>query len=311
MKLAPSSNLLKIAFPLLALGCSAEASSPAPKDYEPGNNNGGKGGSLNTSGSGNVLPTGGNPNQGTGGTGNQGTAGTSTGTAGTSTGTAGTSTGTGGGGALAACPSPPAAGAIADVLIDDLEDKDNGVAKVGNRTGFWYTYLDAYGSMITPAPDATGVAPLKPGATDCHGGMACVLVSGTTALADEVAMKYPYAGVGFDFSNAKKPCVYNGTAYTGIKLWARGDVPIRVKINTSGTADAGGGGTCATNCNDGYGMDFVLTPTWAELDMPFASLAQEGWGTVVTFDKAALLSVQIQIPAGQTFSAAFDDITFY
>lgn len=309
MKLAPSSNLLKIAFPLLALGCSAEASSPAPKDYEPGNNNGGKGGSLSMSGSGNVLPTGGNPNQGTGGTGNQGTAGTSTGTAGTSTGTAGT--GTGGGGALAACPSPPAAGAIADTLIDDLEDKDNGVAKVGNRSGFWYTYLDAYGSMITPAPDATGVAPLKPGSTDCHGGMACVLVSGTTAMADEVAMKYPYAGVGFDFSNAKKPCVYNGTAYTGIKLWARGDVPIRVKINTSGTADAGGGGTCATNCNDGYGMDFVLTPTWAELDMPFASLAQEGWGTVVTFDKAALLSVQIQIPAGQTFSAAFDDITFY
>lgn len=64
-------------------------------------------------------------------------------------------------------------------------------------------------------------------------------------------------------------------------------------------------------CNDGYGLDAVLTPTWTQIDLPFASLAQEGWGTVVTFDKAALLSVQIQIPAGQTFSAAFDDFTFY
>ena len=46
--------------------------------------------------------------------------------------------------------------------------------------------------------------------------MGCIIVSGTTAAADETAMKYPYAGVGFDFSNAKKPCVYNGSAYTGV-----------------------------------------------------------------------------------------------
>ncbi len=300
---------------LLALGaCSAEASTPAPHSSGT-NSNGNHAGSLNTSGSTGQNNTGNPPNNGTGGASSSGTAGSSsTPTAGSSsTGTAGTApVGTGGGGALAACPSPPAAGAIADTLIDDLEDKDNGVAKVGGRSGFWYTYLDTYGSMITPTPDKTGAAPLKPGATDCHGGTACVLVSGTTSAADEVAMKYPYAGVGFDFSNAKKPCIYNGSAYTGIKFWALGDQQIRVKVNTAGTADAAGGGTCATGCSNGHGLDVVLTPAWAEVNLPFASLMQDpSWGTQVAFDKSTLLSLQIQFPSGVTFSAALDDFTFY
>lgn len=308
MTRAPSSsNLFALALSLLAVGaCSAEASSPASKN--PSNQN-----KAGSGGSG----TGGMPN--TGGTGGTGTMTPTAGT-GTMTPTAGSSgsatggTGTGGGGSLTTCPAPPAAGAIADLLIDDMEDNDNGVAKVGGRSGFWYTFLDAYGSTIIPAPDKTGAAPLKPGMTDCHGGTACMIVSGTTAMADETAVPpvYPYAGIGFDFSNAKMPCVYNGTAYTGIKFWARGDVPIRVKVNTTGTADAGGGGTCTLECNNAHGLDVVLSPTWAEVDLPFATIAQEvGWGTVAAFDKAALLSVQIQIPAGQAYNAAFDDFTFY
>jgi hypothetical protein len=308
MTRAPSSsNLFGLALILLAVGaCSAEASSPPSKnpnnENKAGSGGSGTGGLPNTAGSGgtgNMTPTGGTGNMTpTGGASGSGTGGM----------------GTGGGGALTACPSPPAAGALADVLIDDMEDNDNGVAKVGSRSGFWYTFLDAYGSTIIPAPDKTGTAPLKPGMTDCHGGTACMIVSGTTAPADETAVPpvYPYAGIGFDFSNAKKPCVYNGTAYTGIKFWARGDVPIRVKVNTSGTADAGGGGTCTLECNNAHGLDVVLSPTWAEVDLPFATIAQEaGWGTVVAFDKASLLSVQIQIPAGQIYNAAFDDFTFY
>ena len=312
----PLSSTLVIGFAVSLVvvgGCVAQASSPAPDDSgHTGSNKAGSSG-LNVGGSSSQGTTGGSSNPGsTAGSSNSTTGGASTGTAGSSTGTAGTPAGTGGGGALAACPMPPAAGAIADVLIDDLEDKDNGVAKVGGRSGFWYTYLDTFGSMITPAPDKTGVAPLKPGMTDCHGGTACVLISGTTSAADEVAMKYPYAGVGFDFSNAKKPCVDNGSAYTGIKFWARGDAQIRVKVNTSGTADAAGGGTCAAECSNGHGLDVVLSPTWAQVDLPFASLMQDPtWGTQVAFDKAALLSLQIQFPSGVTFSAALDDFTFY
>ncbi|HVY27309.1 MAG TPA: hypothetical protein VHB79_12205 [Polyangiaceae bacterium] len=299
------------------LACSAEASEP------PVNGNGNH--SSNTGGTGSggtlsIVPSGGSSAVGSSGSattaaGQSTTAGGSspTGTAGT--GTAGTApAGTGGqmGGALSACPSPPAAGAIGDTLIDDLEDKDNGVAKVGGRSGFWYTYVDALGSTITPKPDSTGAAPLLPGTTNCHGGMACIIVSGTTGAADTEAMKYPYAGVGFDFSNAKKPCVYNGSAYSGIKFWARGDVEITIKVNISATADAAGGGTCTTGCSNGHGLKVVLTPDWAQVDVPFATIMQDPtWGTQVPFDKASLLSFQVQFPSGGPFNAALDDLTFY
>jgi hypothetical protein len=156
-----------------------------------------------------------------------------------------------------------------------------------------------------------------PGATMCHGGMKCVLISGVTAAADEVAKKYPYAGVGFDFSNAKKPCVYNGGAYTGIKFWARGDVPITIKLNTTATATPDGGGTCTGDgCNGGYspaGADVVLTAAWQEITIPFATAAGPAWAIASTIPvaKASLLSLQVQVPPGQTYSIALDDFTFY
>ena len=305
-------------YSLATLACSAEASSPPPQQGSTQNHSGnGSGGSgtLGTAGT-TTLPTAGTTAMGPqGGSSSVGTAGT------TAVGTAGTTTtGTGGmmGGALAACPAPPAAGAVADKLIDDLEDGDNAVSKVGNRSGFWYTYLDALGSTITPKPDPAGASPLKPGATNCHSASkACVMISGTTAMADETAMKYPYAGVGFDFSNAKKPCVYNASAYTGIKFWARGDVPITIKLNTTATAMADGGGTCTgTMCNGGFspaGVDVVLTTDWKEIDINFATAAPPTWAAALAMhpDKANLVSLQVQIPPGQTYSIALDDFTFY
>lgn len=301
------------------LACSAEAS-------EPPSTPGGTAGTTAAGGSGagtagtSTLPLAGSTSTGTAGSG-VGTGGTGSGTAGT-TSTAGAGAGTGGtgaggGGALTTCPSPPAAGAIADLLIDDLEDGDNGVSKVGNRTGYWYTYLDALGSTITPMPDATGAAPLVPGTTNCHGASTkCVIITGMTAAADEVAMKYPYAGVGFDFSNAKKPCVYNASAYTGIKFWARGDVALTIKLNTVQTATSDGGGTCTgAMCNGGFspaGADVILDTEWTEISIPFATATGPTWALPGPPDKSQLLSLQFQVPPGQaSYTVAIDDITFY
>jgi len=307
-------------YALATLACSAEASQPPPQEGANNESVGGKGNGA--AGSGTALPSAGTTtNLPSAGTTANGTGGTpATGAAGTAaTGTAGTGTATGGqsGGALTTCPVPPAAGTATELLIDDLEDGDNGVSKVGGRSGYWYTYLDALGSTIVPKPDPAGASPLVPGSTMCHGGMKCVLISGTTAMADETEMKYPYAGVGFDFSNAKKPCVYNGGAYTGIKFWARGDVPITIKLNTAATATPDGGGTCSGDgCNGGYspmGADVVLTPEWQEITIPFATAAGPAWAiaSTVPLAKASLLSLQVQIPAGQTYSIALDDFTFY
>jgi len=319
MNALPSTKWLALGlgtYALAALACSAEASSPPPSS-----GNQPPAGTAGTT----AVGTGGSTAVGTAGTTAVGTAGTTAvGTAGTTAvGTAGTAAGGMSGGALATCPVPPAAGAIADLLIDNLEPdaadaSGNALPHVGNRTGFWYTYGDALGSTIIPAPDPSGANPLKPGATNCHGAsMGCVLISGMTAMADELAMKYPYAGVGFDFSNAKKPCVYNASAYSGIKFWARGDVPITIKLNTTATATPDGGGTCTgTMCNGGFspaGVDVILTTEWQEIDINFAMAAPPTWAAELALhpDKANLLSVQVQIPPGQAYSVALDDFTFY
>jgi hypothetical protein len=299
-----------------ALACSAEASSPPPASGGSVSTGGTAATTAGTSG----LPLAGTQSVGQGGTG-VGTAGTTAvGTAGT---TAGGSTGAAGGGALAACPNPPAAGLATETKIDDLEPdpmdaSGNALPHIGGRSGFWYTYGDALGSTITPMPDPGGANPLKPGSTNCHGGsMGCVIITGTTAMADEENGKYPYAGVGFDFSNAKKPCVYNASAYSGIKFWARGDVPITIKLNTVATATADGGGSCTGDtCNGGFspmGVDVLLEPDWKEIDLNFAMAAPPSWAAALAMhpDKATVLSVQVQIPPGQTFNVALDDFTFY
>jgi hypothetical protein len=56
----------------------------------------------------------------------------------------------------------------------------------------------------------------------------------------------------------------------------------------------------------------VLTPDWTQIDVPFATIMQDPtWGTQVPFDKAALLSFQVQFPSGGAFNVALDDLTFY
>jgi hypothetical protein len=322
--LASNSKWLSLGLGIWAvLACSAEASGPTPQPQQPGN----QGGSSATAGSTGMLPIAGTVTGTGGSTGTSGSGTGGTGTSGSGTGTAGTGTagsGTAGGGTLAACPTPPAAGMATDLLIDDLEDMDNGIKRIGGRTVFWYAYDDAanaWGSTITPKPDKSGADPLKPGSTMCHGGTACILASGTTAMEDTTGAtpKYPYAGVGFDFSNAaKKPCVYNASAYKGIKFWARGDSAIRIKLNTTKNTKMEDGGTCIGDlCNGGYspaGVDVILTPTWQEIDIPFATAVAPSWAVDPTAphpDPAALLSLQVQIPSGQTFSIALDDFTFY
>jgi hypothetical protein len=312
---APSSNskCLALALGVLAIAaCSAEAS--APPTPPGGNNNAGTGtGGTGSNGTAGNLPLAGTTPGPVAGTTGNGTAGMATGTGGMATGTAGTG---GAPAALTACPTPNFSGTATDLLIDDVEDGDNLINKIGQRAGVWYTFLDTFGvSTITPAKGVT----LTPGTTDCHGASkGCVIISGVTDITDEVAMTYPFAGVGFDFVNATKSCPYDASAYTGVKFWARGDVQIRVKVNVATTTDAGGGGTCmpvttptAMGCNDAHGTSEILSPTWTEYTVPFATVTQEGWGVVGAMDKTTLLALQFQIPPGQTFNAAFDDITFY
>jgi hypothetical protein len=215
--------------------------------------------------------------------------------------------------ALGGCVA--AMGTIADLPIDDLEDVNNAIMMIGHRAGFWYTYNDGMG---TQTPTANKTIPFLPEA----GGHASMFAAHTVGTAFPM-----YAGMGFDLNNTVgKSCVYDASAYAGIKFWAKGNVAIKAMVKmpatTAATSDSG---TCLAKCEDHYYLKPAPTlgADWAQYTITFgsASFAQEGWGQVVpTFDKTQVIGVQFQVvatgipPAATTipaFDFSIDDVAFY
>jgi hypothetical protein len=217
------------------------------------------------------------------------------------TGTAG-ATGTVGG-------CPVAAGLATELSIDNLEDGDNVIQKLGSRVGYWYTYNDmsAGGTQL----------PLAPFTATAVGSTASPMFSAHTS---GMGFTVYGAGMGVNFNNpatATKPCPYNASVYSGIKFSAKGNVAIRAMVKILATTGASGGGTCtsATMCDDHYGLAVpTLTAAWTDQVITFAStttFAQEKWGTPATFDKTSLLGMQFQVAKGLPFEFWIDDVTFF
>jgi hypothetical protein len=55
----------------------------------------------------------------------------------------------------------------------------------------------------------------------------------------------------------------------------------------------------------------MLTTDWAVYQMPFASIAQDGFGPAVPFDKANIVAMQFQVLQNVAFDFSIDDVTFY
>jgi len=218
---------------------------------------------------------------------------------------------TGGAGAPTTSGCTAAVGAVADVLIDDLEDGDNTIKATGSRVGYWYTYNDGTATQV-PDPKV-----LFKGVTPGH-----MPTTGLSATTSGPAFTKYGAGMGFDFNNtASKSCAYDASAYTGIKFWAKANTGnmaamtlkamIKIPATTPTTAD---GGTCTGTCEDHFYLKPApaLTATWAQYTMPFATIAQDGFGTkVASFDKAHILAMQFQVAQNIAFNFSVDDITFY
>ena len=217
----------------------------------------------------------------------------------------------GGAGAPAAGNCKPAAGTLADLSIDDLEDGDNAIQTLGQRIGFWYAYNDGTATQI-PAPDPSGLIPFKPLAGG-HSAMFSAHTSGP-------AFTTWGAGIGFDFNNtAAKSCVYNASAYTGIKFWAKGNVAIKAMVKIPATTPStSNSGACTTTgmCEDHYFLQPkpMLTDTWTLYTIDFSSpttFGQEGWGAKASFDKSNIIAVQFQVGKDLPFDFSVDDLTFY
>jgi hypothetical protein len=159
---------------------------------------------------------------------------------------------------LAECPSG---------MLDDFEDGNSQIATNEGRSGYWYTYSDTVGTMVTPEDE------FVPSSGGANGSHKAARIFGKTGDRKNV-----WAGMAFPLTNPKGP--YDASKYKGFSFWAKkGEkstafVYVRVPdVNT--TPD---GGVCKDCFND-FATNVQLTNRWKKYTFSFDMLRQEpGWG---------------------------------
>ncbi|WP_437507858.1 hypothetical protein [Sorangium sp. So ce1099] len=194
-------------------------------------------------------------------------------------------------------------------LIDDMEDDDNAIADEGGRVGYWYVFHDETegGQQVPAAGDPFTMTHLDP----ARGQSTIAACSQGSGFEDWGA------GVGFDLnSSSGEKTAYDASGYTGIKFWAKvgptSATAAKVMISDQSTAPEGG--VCTTGCDDNWAKSLSLTEEWKEFTIPFAALAQGGWGDPAAtdaIDASKIYSIQFQFNAVPGFDLCIDDITFY
>ena len=112
-----------------------------------------------------------------------------------------------------------------------------------------------------------------------------------------------FAGTGFDTDDAAHTALLRAAfsksdslvGYRQLTFWAKGTVPIKVRVNvaTTATADVASGGTClpgdAGPCGDSYGSVQDISTQWAQAVVELSGLRQEGIGQPVTDPSGAVV----------------------
>jgi len=157
--------------------------------------------------------------------------------------------------------------------FDDLDDGD----PADYFGGFWYSYASgdpAYPdeTYISPAPGAASCPPAAGGAASTAYAMR---MTGTVGAVN--APSYPCIGLGAQLSSDAGTPVFHETdisSCTGIRFYVKGDgKSYYVKVpytNSSGATLTG---------YDDYKYVFSAPASWTQLNIPFTSFAQAGWGT--------------------------------
>jgi hypothetical protein len=199
----------------------------------------------------------------------------------------------------------------AEDLIDDLEDGDDAINGETGRMGGWYTFHDD--TAGTQVPPDTGFTPIAGGA-DGSAYAANTSGSGFTEWG---------AGMGFDLNNPEAVGevgprgMYDASRFRGIAFKAKGNVAMRISVETVGVAPTDRGGGCTPSevmgmeCDDLHGKDLALTAEWDEYLVEFAQMRQGGWGLAVPFAATDVTAVLFQVEANLEFDISVDDVRFY
>jgi hypothetical protein len=117
---------------------------------------------------------------------------------------------------------------------------------------------------------------------------------------------------------------FDASGYTGITFWARSDGPaiaIKVAIVDLGSypnpgdaqpvcdlSDMTVGGRA---CYDDYAIKIYADGDWRRYEIPFSTLATDGWGLAHAFDPTRLYQLKFSSGRGVPYSEWMDDIAFY
>jgi hypothetical protein len=187
-------------------------------------------------------------------------------------------------------------------LVDDMEANVSSIPETDGRAGFWYTFNDGQGGTQLPAPNG----PFLP--DTCSGGFP----GSTHARHTHGAGFASYAGFGLDLNNrAGQRLTYDASSYSGIVLWLRSNVHVRVMFPTRATAPTTEGGNCASSCNDSFGIDVKPADGWSAQRVPFSAVQQLSSASALSFDPKTLLGIAFSLPAGGDFDVWVDELGFY
>jgi endoglucanase len=174
-------------------------------------------------------------------------------------------------------------------LLDDGEDGDTRIVVTDGREGYWFNFVDPWGSTIEPKRFA--FQPGGPGDSKMAANMHGVLAKSGESL---------YSGMGFAFTNPKTP--FDISHAKGIRFWAKGPGKIRFKVPDRNTDPQG---DRCTDCYNDFGVDIFLQNEWIRYTVPFDKMTQQdGWGDRTPgLDIKGAFAVQWQF---DTAGAAYD-----
>ncbi len=291
------SRWLVVAFALMAGACAAESGDEA---------DGGSTGSGGSAPAGGGSPGAGSSGAGSGGS---GTSGSSSTAGASSVGGAGTTTGSGGAVSAGGSTSNACATVDANDVISDFESGTAKVVQVSGRDGSWFLYSDGTGSQTPVKIENTPLA--------AEAGGACASAYGFHSTG--TGFSGWGAGLGTDFapkgSDASRTA-YDASGYAGLALRAKAAAPVTVRISVSDKNTAPEGGVCtdttektdATRCGDYFGKDIALTTEWQDFVIPFAAMAQRGWGLPIAtgVEVTQVYTLRGQVKGDEAVPVSFD-----
>ncbi|HVJ17089.1 MAG TPA: hypothetical protein VM686_16725 [Polyangiaceae bacterium] len=217
---------------------------------------------------------------------------------------------------MAADPACPDPSEVIDptAVIDDMEDTNPNVLRIGDRTGAWWTASDETpGGTLVP-PFGGPASPEALPEPRCGSQYAMHITGqGYNEWGAMLGLSFVYDPAGTVF--------YDASAWEGITFWARiGDTStnqVRFAI-TDVTSDPAGGvcvedGPPGEACYDTFGVPLMgLDVVWKRYKIPFRGLSQRGFGIQAeAVESSQLNNLNFNFEPGAIFDLSIDDIAFY